>query len=71
MQTGGWLFAAPRNGMSVYDQGVGHLRYYRNGWHLAAPIGEPAGGGIVDAEARTAISELVAALVNVGILPDV
>lgn len=71
MQAGGWLFAAPSNGLSVYDQGAGQMRYYRDGWHLAAPIGEPTGGGSVDAEARTAISQLVAALVNVGILPEV
>lgn len=70
MQAGSWVFAAPRNGMSVYDETVEQTRYYRDGWSVAAPVTEPMGGGNVDAQARAAISELIAALVSAGILPD-
>jgi len=71
LQTGNWLFAAPRNGMAVLDQSAGLIKRYVDGWVAAASVTEPSGGATVDSEARAAVSELVAALVAGGILPSV
>lgn len=68
-QAGNWLFAAPRNGMTVHDAAAGQTRRYADGWQVAAPVAEPSGGLIVDSQARTAVAGLVAALIAGGILP--
>jgi len=68
LQAGNWLFAAPRNGLCVFDESSGRIRFYRDGWQVAAPVSEPQGGSVVDSEARSAVSQLVAALVSAGIL---
>ena len=68
LQAGNCLFAAPRTGLCVFDESSGRIRFYRDGWQVAAPVSEPQGGSVVDSEARSAISQLVAALVSAGIL---
>lgn len=68
-QSGGWLFVSPRNGLTILDESSGQIRRYLDGWHAATPISEPAGGTVVDAEARTAITQLISALAAAGILP--
>ena len=69
-QPGGWLFAAPREGMRLFSRASGQLLLHAGGTWQAAPLpAAPAGGSVVDAEARTAIAALVAALQQAGILP--
>ncbi len=68
LQSGNWVFTTPRNGLRVYDEGAGQNRLYVNGWQLAADVAAPAGGSVMDAEARTAIGGLIAALIAAGVL---
>jgi len=68
-QAGTWLFASPRDGMRVLDRSRGQDIFYRGGWQRTDPVSAPEGGTVVDAEARTAIRQLIAALVAGGILP--
>jgi Protein of unknown function (DUF2793) len=69
-QAGNWLFAAPRDGLTVFDLSVGKIRRYANGWHAANAVAAPAGGTVIDTQARSAITGLIAALVAGGILPS-
>lgn len=68
-QSGNWLFVAPRDGMRVLDRSTGQERRFFGGWLVASMPLEPVGGSIVDAEARDAILELVAALRVAGVFP--
>jgi hypothetical protein len=70
-QAGNWLFAAPNDGMHVFDRSTGQTVLYRGGWLRTATPAGPTGGTTVDAEARTAIADLVAALQQAGILASV
>lgn len=58
---------APREGMRVHDLGTGQERFYRGGWQAPATPEPPAGGPVVDGEARAAVAAIVAALQQVGI----
>ncbi len=69
-QTGGWLFAAPREGMRVFDRASGRSLLRTDGAWQAAPLPAlPVGGATVDAEARSAIAGLISSLQQAGILP--
>lgn len=68
-QSGNWLFVTPSDGMRLFDGSTGQILLYRGGWRRPATPSLPNGGGVVDTEARTAFAELVAALVDGGILP--
>jgi len=68
-QASSWLFAAPRNGMSLLDQSRGQVIRFAGSWKVASPVAAPGGGSVVDSVARTAIGGLIAALVSAGILP--
>ncbi|NBB24085.1 DUF2793 domain-containing protein [Porphyrobacter sp. SLTP] len=65
---GDWHFVAPREGMQVFDLSAGHAIVYRSEWESAAAPAEPAGGTIIDTQARAAITSLIQALLAVGIL---
>ena len=67
-QAGGWVFAAPRDGLRVLDRSTGQDIRYLGDWHRPAAPADPAGGTTVDAEARAAITDLIAALVAAGLL---
>ena len=67
-QSGGWIFAAPRDGMHALDRATGQAILYRDGWQRPATPSAPTGGATVDAEARAAIAELVEVLIASGIL---
>ena len=69
-QAGNWIFVEPRDGMRVLDRSTGQELRYFGGWNAPTVPGEPSGGSIVDAEARTAIAGLIAALRVAGILPS-
>ncbi len=63
-----WHLVPPRDGMRLYDTAADEQLLYRGGWQNAQTPALPAGGTVVDAEARTALEQLVIALQNVGVL---
>ncbi|WP_247712794.1 DUF2793 domain-containing protein [Qipengyuania intermedia] len=64
---GQWTFASPSPGLAVHEKSSGTSLLYSNGWQrLEAPT-TPSGGDVVDAQARTAIEELVALLRQRGL----
>jgi hypothetical protein len=69
-QSGNWIFIIPRDGLRVLDRSTGQDRRYLGGWKIAEEAVEPSGGSTVDAEARAAISHLIAALKVAGIYPE-
>lgn len=68
-QSGNWLFAAPLDGMRLFDRSTGQMLLYNGGWQRPAAPVEPSGGAVIDSEARSAIAGLIAALVDAGIFP--
>lgn len=63
----GWRFLAPVAGMSLFDKATGTFRHYNGSWQLFSGPALPAGGTIIDSQARTVIGQLVAVLANAGI----
>jgi hypothetical protein len=66
---GSWHFIAPREGMLVFDRAAGQFMAFRSGWQKTTAPTVPAGGGIIDVEARAAINQLIQALRLIGIMP--
>lgn len=70
VQIGGdWHYVAPREGMQVFDIDADVSLFYKAGWQVAIRPAYPTNGTIIDAEARTAIEQLIGALHDFGILP--
>jgi len=69
-EAGNWLFVAPLDGLQLLDRSTWQLFLYRGGWSFASVPTAPSGGTTIDAEARTAIGELIEALADAGILPS-
>ena len=69
-QGGNWLFTSPVYGMRVLDRSNDQTRIFLGSWSAPAEPVEPLGGSVVDAGARAAILELVAALRAATILPS-
>ena len=67
---GAWHFVGPVDGMEIFDRSLGQRLFFRTSWEAAAAHQEPAGGTVVDAEARAAIGEILNTLRNLGILPN-
>jgi hypothetical protein len=65
---GDWHFIAPTEGMAIFDRASDHLLVFRGAWTQANGPALPSGGSVIDAEARTALAALVAALRDLGIL---
>jgi len=70
-QAGNWLFVAPQDGMQVLDRSSGQVLLYNGGWNAPAAPVSPAGGSTIDAEARSAIDGVIAALRSAGVFPEV
>ena len=69
-QAGNWLFVAPLDGMHVLDKSNGQAKLFRGTWQSPVAPASPSGGSTVDAQARTAIDAIVAALRQAGIFPE-
>jgi hypothetical protein len=69
-QSGNWLFASPSEGMRLFDKSTAQVMLYHGGWQRPAAPAAPSGGAVIDAEARTAIAELVTALTAAGVFPS-
>ena len=67
---GGWRSLALPAGSSLRDAAGKQWRYGRDGWSGPAPIAVPAGGGVIDAEARAAIASILNCLGDCGMITD-
>jgi len=65
---GGWHFVAPQEGFEVFDRSIDQKRVFRTGWEAGTAPAEPAGGSVVDAEARAAIVQLISAMQMAGVI---
>ncbi|MGQ7830074.1 hypothetical protein [Altererythrobacter sp. Z27] len=65
-----WLFATPTQGMQIFDKAAGQLTIFDGSWNIATAPATPQGGASIDAEARLAIGEIIAALKSARILPE-
>jgi hypothetical protein len=66
-QAGNWLFAAPNDGMRLFDRSTGQFIFFHGGWQRPVTPAGASGGTTVDSEARAAIADLVSALTQAGI----
>lgn len=67
-QAGNWLFVQPVDGFCALDRSTGgHVRFSGT-WTGAVALAAPDGGTTVDAEARDAIEQIIAALASSGII---
>ena len=65
---GGWRFIAPVPGCRVFGSDLqADYAYDGTSWVAAPMLAAPSGGSVVDAEARTAIAALIAALLQAGL----
>lgn len=70
-QAGNWLFAAPVAGMRLFNKATGQDLRFASAWAGPTRPAVPTGGTTVDSEARAAISAVIAALTEAGIVPQV
>lgn len=66
--SGAWHFIAPQQGMLVFDQAAGQQLVFRSTWTHAVAPALPAGGAVIDTQARQAIAALIQALLAAGVL---
>lgn len=65
---GAWRFITPIEGLLVFDSAANRMVIYRSQWVPAEPVAPPAGGTVVDAQARAAVAALINALQAMGVL---
>ena len=68
-QASAWAFVAPRDGMRIYDKSTGQLLLHAGEWRRSAAPAAPAGGTVVDVEARDTLATLIVALTEAGVFP--
>ena len=68
-QSGNWLFVTARDGMKLLNRALGQEIRYSGSWKSALRPNLPSGGTIIDTEARTALTAILAALTTAGIVP--
>lgn len=66
--SGNWLFAKPREGMTLYDCSTQQQARFVTSWNYAAAPELPTGGAVIDAEARATIGQILAALQVAGLV---
>lgn len=64
-----WTFCAPCEGMLLFDRSTGARIVFRGGWQRISRPAAPAGGAVVDAEARAAIAAVSDMLATLGLIP--
>lgn len=67
---GGWRFIRPYDGMKVHDLQSRSVRFFDGSWKGALAPETPAGGAVVDQEARSTLAAIVQALKDVGIFSN-
>ena len=65
---GDWHFAAPPPGALLFDQALGQFVHFDGVWQAASLASAPAGGAVVDAEARALLAQVIDALVKLGLV---
>ncbi|MEZ5709008.1 MAG: DUF2793 domain-containing protein [Blastomonas sp.] len=66
---GGWRAAAPMTGMRVYSSEIGASLFFDGtGWTGTSLPDAPAGGAVVDTEARACLADLISSLQSMGLL---
>ena len=68
---GSWLFVSPVPGMQAYDQSAGRRCFFDGGWATATDAQLPEGGATIDAEARSAIQQIIDALKQIGVFSSI
>lgn len=64
---GEWHFIEPVQGMTLFDRAADNMLVFRSGWKLAEAPALPAGGTVIDAEARAVIGALIQSLKSLGV----
>ncbi len=64
-----WLFAQPVHGMTLLDGSTGERLVFDGTWQRQPAPASPSGGVTIDAQARSAIDAIIAALKIKGIFP--
>jgi len=64
---GQWTFAYPTAGLVVHERASASSLTYRDGWQRLEAPSIPTGGDFIDAQARTAIEDLIALLRQHGL----
>ena len=65
---GSWRFSDPQTGMRLWDRSIGRQSHYNAGqWIIGPSISSPAGGAVIDVEAREAIAAILRFLRSIGI----
>jgi hypothetical protein len=67
-QLGNWLFVTPRDGLKVLDRSNDQEVRFSGTWRSPGAPAAPTGGATVDSEARDALADLIAALIEAGVL---
>ena len=70
-QSGNWLFISPKDGVTLLNRATGQQILYFGSWQTAVAPAAPTGGATIDAQARSAIVSLIAALQTAGVFPSV
>lgn len=65
---GAWHFIPPAEGMVLFDRTAGGCVIFRSHWQPAEVVALPAGGSVIDVQARTTLTALITALKTMGVL---
>ncbi len=64
-----WTYCAPCEGMLLFDRSTSARIVFSGGWQRVSRPATPAGGTVVDVEARAAISAISDMLATLGLIP--
>lgn len=65
---GAWHIVPPRDGMRLFDRAADRSLFFQTTWQSAVVPAAPTGGTVVDIEARAALTSLIQALGQMGVL---